>query len=202
MEGHGHSMSHGACYYHIDLIMQLCTLRRMQLLWGVWLECMVLVCGASRQQAAPEPNKLAGNKPHQKPISKSSHPKCCTYSPQACKEGSSKNNYAFPPSTAQRKVMELSVEKRHELPVVLCLIAASSILKGNMKNKWRKLSKFLCNEPCVNCLTVHLNIKGLNEAHSLTALRQTFVKPLSKCSASKRNYMIQWALIKGLVSHL
>lgn len=100
-----------------------------------------------------------------------------------------------------KKVTEISKKKLHEL--FLCLIAVSGILTGStMMNKQSKWSKLLCNEPCVNCPTVHWNTKGTNEAHSLIIPWLTSVRPLSTSYVSRRNCGIQGTPVKGLISHL
>lgn len=69
------------------------------------------------------------------------------------------------------------MKKPHKL--FLYLITVSDILSGNtMMDNQSKWPKFLCNEPCVNCPTVHSNTNSTNEAHSLIIFRLTFVRPL------------------------
>lgn len=100
-----------------------------------------------------------------------------------------------------KKVIEISKKKLHEL--FLCLITVSGILKGNtMMNNKSKRWKFLCNEPYVNCPTVHWNTKDTNEASSLIIPRMTSVRPLSKSYVSRRQCGIQGTPLTGLISHL
>ena len=69
------------------------------------------------------------------------------------------------------------MKKPHKL--FLYLITVSDILSGNtVMDNQSKWPKFLCNEPCVNCPTVHSNTNSTNEAHSLIIFRLTFVRPL------------------------
>lgn len=93
----------------------------------------------------------------------------------------------------------LNEETTQIIPV---LITDSDILSGNtMMNNQSKWPKFLCNEPCVNCPSVHSNTKSTNEAHSLIIFRLTFVRPLLEL-IHPREIAEQNTLVEGPVFHL